>query len=116
MMSGQNSVFVASIQKDRDAPQRRPIGTPRRRYHTRRLALLVLRFCFSTLRLLCDLLRLKQREIFAVSFFLQLLHRNKAQRSGVHAETLAGGRGAVIEHMAEMRITRFSADLGTLHS
>ena len=56
------------------------------------------------LRLILAILRLKQREIFAVAFFLQFLHRNKTKRGGVHAKTLAGRRGAVIEDVAEMRI------------
>src|SRR5437764_11268240 len=116
MIDGQNSVSVAPVQKGGGAALRHPVGAARQRYHTLRLTLLVLRFCFSTWRLLRDLLRLKQREIFAVPFFPQLLHRNKAQRGGVHAETLPSRGGAIVEQMAEMRITRFSADLDALHS
>src|SRR5436305_13616583 len=116
MIGGQNSVSVASLQKSRGAALRHPVGAARQRYHTLRLTLLVLRFCFSTLRLLRDLLWLKQRQIFAVTFLYQFLHRYELQRGGVHAETLAGRRGAIIEQVAEMRITRFSPNLGTLHS
>src|SRR6516225_5338862 len=62
------------------------------------------------------LLRLKQRSIFAVAFFLQFFCRNKAQRGRVYAESLTGRGGAIVEEVAEMRIARFSADLGALHS
>jgi|SRR5215831_13320164 len=56
------------------------------------------------LRLILAFLRLKQREIFAVAFFLQFLHRNKTKRGGVHTEPLTGRGRAVIEDVAEMRI------------
>src|SRR5262245_7078049 len=72
---------------------------------------------FRLLLLASRLLRLwlKQRSIFAVAFFLQFFRRNKAEGSGVYAEPLTSRSRAVVEQMAEMRITRFPANLNALH-
>src|SRR5882724_2058078 len=67
------------------------------------------------LRLL-SLRRLKQREILAVAFFFQFIHRNEPQRGGVYAVALAGWSGTVIKDMAEMRIACFATNLGAFHS
>src|SRR5262245_56073586 len=56
------------------------------------------------LRLILAFLRLKEREIFAVAFFLQFLHGNKTERGGVYTEPLTSRGGAVIKDVAEMRI------------
>src|SRR5882724_9654044 len=67
------------------------------------------------LRLL-SLRRLKQREILAVAFFFQFIHRNEPQRGGVYAVALAGWSGTDIKDMAEMRIACFATNLGAFHS
>ena len=94
---------------------RRPTGAVRRSYHKYRFALFGLRFCFSAWGGLGALLGLKERKIFAVTFFLQFFHRNEAQRGRVYAESLTGRGGTVVEKMTEMRIARFPANLSALH-
>ena len=62
----------------------------------------------ALLLLLLLLRRLKQRQIFAVAFFLQFFRRNKAQRGRVHAETLTG-REAHSDQPAFAKISEISA-------
>src|SRR5436190_19080753 len=81
-----------------------------------RNAVQLLGLLLLALLLLCGLLRLKQRQIFGVTFLFQFLHRYELQRGGVHAETLTGRRRAVVKEVAEVRIARFPTDLNTLHS
>src|SRR4051812_840174 len=91
--------------------QRTPAGSKRRRSRIvsrakNRLRLLTFRLLLFAGFLLLRLW-LKQRGVFAVPFFLQFFHRNEAQCSRVHAETLTSRRRAIIEQVAEMRIARF---------
>ena len=81
--------------------------------------LLALRFAVSALLLLLllrGLLRLKERQILCVAFLFQLIHWNKAQRGGVHAEALSGGSRAIVKQVAQVRIARFGAYLSPLHA
>ncbi len=59
----------------------------------------------SPLRLITLRFRLwEKRQIFAVTLFLQLLHRNETQRGRIDAITFTGWRRPILKDMTEMRI------------
>ncbi len=66
----------------------------------RHFSFLVIRLCL----LLLALRRLKERQILAVTFFLQFIHRDKAQCCGVYAIALAGWCRSIVKNVTEMRI------------
>ena len=58
---------------------------------------------------------MKEVEISAVAFFLEIFFRNEAQRRRVDAVAHSMGCGAVGENVAQMRIGAFAAHFGAGH-
>ena len=92
----------AGILKQRNDDERKIKKSPNgaSSFELRHSWLFALRFRFSALLL-------KQRQILAVTFFFQLIHRNKAKRSRVNAKALPRRCRPVVENMAQVRVACF---------